>query len=37
MNPWIVHVKQYAAKHNMKYTDALKDAKCKSEYQKSKK
>jgi hypothetical protein len=31
-NPWIEHVKSYAKKNNMKYSDALKDAKCKSSY-----
>ena len=31
-NPWVVHCKAYAAKHNMKYGDAMKDAKCKSSY-----
>lgn len=31
---WIEHVKAYAKKHNMKYPDALKDAKCKASYRK---
>ena len=33
-NPWIVHCKAYAKKHNMKYPDAVKDPKCKSSYKK---
>jgi hypothetical protein len=32
---WIEHVKAYAKKHNMKYPDALKDAKCKASYRKN--
>lgn len=32
MNPWIQHVKAYAAKHNMKYATAVGDPKCKAEY-----
>jgi len=31
-NKWIQHIKQYAAKHNMSYRDALRDPKCKSSY-----
>ena len=31
---WIDHVKMYAKEHNMKYSDALKDSKCKSSYKK---
>lgn len=31
-NKWITYVKDYAKKHNMKYTDALKDPKCKAGY-----
>jgi len=31
---WIDHVKAYAKKHNMKYSECLKDAKCKSSYKK---
>lgn len=34
MNPWIAHVKAFAEKHKMKYTDALKDPRCKSSYTK---
>ena len=34
MNAWITHVKAYAKKHGMKYSDALKDPKCKSSYKK---
>lgn len=33
-NKWISYVKDYAKKHNMKYTDALKDPKCKAGYKK---
>lgn len=36
MKSWIAHVKAFAQKHNMKYADALKNAQCKKEYQKSK-
>jgi hypothetical protein len=31
---WIDHVKAYSKKHNMKYSECLKDAKCKSSYKK---
>jgi len=31
-NKWVVHCKAYAAKHKMKYGDAMKDPKCKSSY-----
>ena len=31
-NKWITYVKDYAKKNNMKYTDALKDPKCKAGY-----
>lgn len=31
-NPWIVHVKAYAKKHNLKYIDALKSGDCKKQY-----
>ena len=34
MNPWISHVKAWAAKHKVSYSDALKDAKCKAAYKK---
>jgi hypothetical protein len=33
---WIEHVKAYSKKHNMKYSECLKDEKCKSEYHKLK-
>ncbi len=33
---WITHVKSFAQKHKIKYSEALKNAKCKSEYHKSK-
>ena len=33
---WIAHVKSFAAKHKMKYGDALKNAQCKTEYRKTK-
>lgn len=36
MNPWIQHVKQYAAKKGMKYGDALKDPQCRATYKKMK-
>ena len=36
MNPWIAFVKAFAAKHSLKYSDAIKDPRCKAEYQKSK-
>ena len=31
-NKWIEYVKSYAKKHNMKYSEALKDPKCKAGY-----
>lgn len=34
VSPWISHVKQYAASHNMSYRDALKDPGCKASYKK---
>lgn len=34
MNPWIVHVKAYAKKHGMKYSEALKHPGCKASYKK---
>lgn len=34
MNKWTQHVKDWAAKHNMKYSQALKDEKCKKAYSK---
>jgi hypothetical protein len=34
---WIEHVKKFAKDHNMKYGEALKDAKCKSSYKKQEK
>ena len=33
-NPWIAHVKQYAASHGVNYREALKDPKCKAAYKK---
>ena len=33
---WINHVKEFSKKHKMKYSEALKNAQCKSEYNKSK-
>jgi hypothetical protein len=36
MNPWITFVKAFASKHSLKYSDAIKDPRCKAEYQKSK-
>ena len=33
---WSTHVQQFSKKHKMKYSDALKNAQCKSEYHKSK-
>ena len=35
-NKWIEHVKNYSKLHNMKYNEALRDPKCKNEYQKMK-
>ena len=35
-NKWIEFVKAYAKKHNMKYSEALKDSKLKAAYKKSK-
>lgn len=32
MNPWIMHVREYAKKHNMKYNEAMKDPACKAAY-----
>lgn len=34
MNKWIAHVKDFAAKHKMTYTAALKDPRCKASYNK---
>jgi len=34
VSPWILHVKEYAAKHNKTYRDALKDPGCKASYKK---
>ena len=33
-NNWINYVKAYAKKHNIKYSEALKDPKCKAGYKK---
>lgn len=33
-NSWIMHVKQYAKKHGMSYSEALKSPGCKSSYKK---
>lgn len=33
-NKWIMHVKDFAKKHNMKYNEAMKDPRCKSSYKK---
>ena len=35
-NNWISHVKSFADKKKIKYTDALKSQECKEEYQKNK-
>jgi hypothetical protein len=35
-NKWIEFVKKYSLDHNMKYSECLKDVKCKAEYQKVK-
>lgn len=35
-NKWIEHVKNYSKLHNKKYSESLKDPKCKEEYQKMK-
>lgn len=35
-NKWIEHVKKFAKDNKMKYTEALKDPKCKSSYSKLK-
>lgn len=35
-NAWITFVKDYSKKHKIKYSEALKDPKLKSAYQKSK-
>lgn len=32
VNKWVQHVKEYAAKNNIKYNDAMKDPQCKSSY-----
>jgi hypothetical protein len=37
VSPWILHVKEYAAKHNMTYRDALKDPGCRASYSKGSK
>jgi len=36
MNPWIAFVKAFASKHSLKYSDAIKDPRCKAEYAKKK-
>lgn len=36
-NPWVDHVKSYSAENHISYMNALKDPKCKSSYQSSKK
>lgn len=36
-NPWVDHVKSYAAENHTSYMNALKDPMCKSSYQSSKK
>lgn len=33
-NKWIEHVKSFSKKHNIKYSEALKDPKCKASYKK---
>jgi hypothetical protein len=33
-NKWITFVKNYAKEHNMKYSDCLKNGKCKAAYKK---
>ena len=33
---WIDHVKKYAKENNMKYSEALKDKKCKDAYHNAK-
>ena len=35
-NKWVEHVKNYSKLHNKKYSESLKDPKCKNEYQKMK-
>lgn len=35
-NSWINHVKEFSSRKKMKYTDALKSADCKAEYQEKK-
>lgn len=35
-NAWITHVRDFADKKKMKYTEALMSAECKAEYQKNK-
>ena len=35
-NPWIQHVKKYAAEHNLTYGCAIGDAECKKSYHSSK-
>ena len=35
-NKWVEYVKNYSKLHNMKYNEALRDPKCKNEYQKIK-
>lgn len=34
MNPWIAHVKAWAAKHKMNYAQAIKSPACKAAYKK---
>ena len=34
VNPWVSHVKAFAAKHRMTYPQALKDPRCKASYRK---
>ena len=35
-NKWIEHVKAYSLKHNIKFSQAIKDPNCKKEYNSSK-
>jgi len=35
-NNWVNHVKEFSEKKKIKYTDAMKSAECKAEYEKNK-
>ena len=36
VNPWIIHVKKWAAEHNLSYSCSISDPDCKKSYHSSK-